>query len=360
MKSVIYTDFFFFLPLFMSFFYYWLLFFRFSFFSILNKKLYNETITTSSSNYSLTNVFLNKLNFIFLFSFFLYFSVYAGYEDNFWWNHFYVSNFNINLISLFFFIFSLFFFFISFFFKVIENVKNDYFFSLLLLVTFSVYIYLSNTFFTFLFLLECVSTTIFFKFISSKVWNDNQFSDIDLKQSSSFKKYINMLFFQFWSTFFSTVVLFFFLIYLVLSFGSTEWFIINYLFLTKLNFFSNVETIFFFFIFSFFLFSFFIKIGFTPIHLYKIEVYKGLTFLSIFFYTTIYFFIYFIYFLLLMFFLFNSMSTYFLYFILFVSLLSFFFLIVFMFDINYSKSFFAFSTICNSLVFLFISIISLI
>jgi len=307
----------------------------------------------------LSNGFINKVNFSSLILLFFYFSSYRGYEENFWWSHFYVSNFNLNLITLFLFVFIFFYFSISCFYRVHENLKNDYFFALLFLSLFSLYIFFSNTFFTFLFFLECVSTTVFFKFISSKIWNDSSITDVDLKKNVSYKKYLNMIFFQFWSTFFSTVVLVFFLIYIILNFGSTEWFILNYLFETKFNYFSNAEMYFFFFIFSFFLFSFFIKIGFTPLHLYKIEVYKGLTFISIFFYTTIYFLVYFSYFLLFLFFYFNSFSNFIFTFLLFVSLFSFIYLIVFMFDINYSKSFFAFSTISNSLVFVLIALIAI-
>ena len=337
-----------------------LFFFKVNFFSLLNRKFNNEITNLYGIDYKIANNFINKLNFFSLYFFFFFLYIFKGYESFFWWNHFYINNFNLNLIILYLFLLIFIYFSINYFFKIYENVKNDYFFGLIFLSLFSFYIFFSNTFFTFIFILECITMTVFFKFIASKLWVnfDNDFKLLNFKKNISYKKYLNMLFFQFWSTFFSTVIIFYFLIFLVFNFGTTEWFIFNFLFEIKNSLFFWKDFIFSFFIFSLFFFSFFLKIGFTPLHLYKIEVYKGLSFLTIFFYTVIYFFLYFTIFLIFIFFYFNSFYNYVYIYFLIIFFFSFIYLIIFLFDINFSKSFFAFSTISNSLIFFLISIIS--
>ena len=353
-----YIDYIFFLPFITILGFYWQFFFKVNFFSVISKKLKNELIKIYEINWKLVNNFINKINYISLIYIYIYIFLFKGYEEYFWWNHFYTNIFNLNLIEFYFLLFIIFYFSISCFFKIYENLKNDYFFALIFLTLFSLYIYFSNTFFTFIFILECISITIFFKFISSKIWVIDNFQKLDLKKNISFKKYLNMIFFQFWSTFFSTIIIFFFLIYLIFNFGTTEWFFFNFLFELKYNFFFNSDFLFSFFLFSFFFFAFFVKIGFTPLHLYKVELYKGLSFITIFFYTTIYFLVYFTFFLLFIYFYFNSFFNYIYIFFLFIILFSFIYLIMYIFDINTSKSFFAFSTISNSLIFFLLSISS--
>lgn len=104
--------------------------------------------------------------------------------------------------------------------------------------------------------------------------------------------------------------------------------------------------------FLIFIISFFFKIGMTPVHLFKIEIYKGISFYTIFFYTIFYFFIYFIYFVLLIIMLLQSFNVYMWVSLLLLIILGLFFLVSYLFDITLIKSFFAYSTIINSLVFL--------
>ena len=102
------------------------------------------------------------------------------------------------------------------------------------------------------------------------------------------------------------------------------------------------------------LFGFFIKIGFTPVHLYKIEVYKGLPFFAIFFYTTFYFLVFFMFFIVLVLLYFDSFSMYWLYIIFFMMFSGFIFIISLLFGVNYTKAFFAYSSVVNSMSFLLI------
>lgn len=142
------------------------------------------------------------------------------------------------------------------------------------------------------------------------------------------------------------------LISYIYLYGTTEWFTINLLNNFNLN--SNLYNINNFILSFILLFGFFIKIGFTPVHLYKIEVYKGLPFFAIFFYTTFYFLVFFMFFIVLVLLYFDSFSMYWLYIIFFLMFSGFIFIISLLFGVNYTKAFFAYSSVVNSMGFLLI------
>lgn len=164
--------------------------------------------------------------------------------------------------------------------------------------------------------------------------------------------YLNMIFFQYWATFFSSVLIVFSFISYIYIYGTTEWVILNLLsfFSIDLNFLDYNN-----FILSFvLLFGFFIKIGFTPIHLYKIEIYKGLPFFAIFFYTTFYFLVFFLFFILLILVYLELFYIYWFYILFFLFLIGFMFIISLLFGVTYIKAFFAYSSIVNSVSFVLI------
>jgi len=98
-----------------------------------------------------------------------------------------------------------------------------------------------------------------------------------------------MLFFTYWTTFFSSVLFVYSLLLLTYYFGTTEWYIINFIIRTNSVALSSNFSKSFGFISLLLLIAFFLKTGLTPLHLYKLEVYKGMPFLSIFFYNAFYF-----------------------------------------------------------------------
>jgi len=273
---------------------------------------------------------------------------------SFWWNHFKVNNLALYLILL--------LAVVNYLFLIVANntsllntfVKMDYIFALMNLNNFMPIIFLTNTLFTFLFVLEFVSVVVFYKFVVSKVWTikDNTNVNNFLLFRNLPNYYLNMMFFQYWSTFFSSVLIVFSLISYIYLYNTTEWFLLNLLnnislqsgslFINKLNSLILIFVL---------VFAFLIKIGFTPIHLYKVEVYKGLPFFAIFFYTTYYFLVYFLFFILFILVYFNSFSVYWFYVLTLVIIVSFFFILSLLFGLNYLKSFFAYSSIVNSLAF---------
>lgn len=100
------------------------------------------------------------------------------------------------------------------------NYSREYFFSIINITLFFPFLFFANNLYSFLFLLEFLSTLIFYKLVVSKI---NQKPLINLEKNIFFsKKYISMLFFQFWITFFSTITLFYFFNQILLMVGSSD------------------------------------------------------------------------------------------------------------------------------------------
>ena len=221
-------------------------------------------------------------------------------------------------------------------------------------------IFFSNNIFSFFFLLELNSCIIFYKLVVSKLWYFNLDNNFYKFNKIFSKSYLNLIFYQFWVTFFSTVLIIFFIININFIFGSLNWSLLNYIIYSNnnINFFLN--NFFLFFLSLLFLFSFLLKIGVSPFHFFKIEVYKSIPYLSILFYTTYYLSV-FLFFLLYFFSslylgLFNYVWIIFLFILIIGSIL----LISLIFDINLIKSFFAYSTIINTVNFILLMLSNLI
>lgn len=100
---------------------------------------------------------------------FIYIYTFKGISTSIWWQHFKLTNLNLSLILLLLFV-NLLFIFICQNLTVLNNfVKLDYFFALINLSNFLPLIFLSNTLFTFLFILEFTSVIVFYKFVVSKL-----------------------------------------------------------------------------------------------------------------------------------------------------------------------------------------------
>lgn len=287
------------LPFLIVFFYYWIFFFKLNFYAVRQKNLNYDTITKTNLIKKLHFSFPLKFGLSLSFLLIITLHCLRGQVDVFWWNHLILNNFNCYLL-FFFFIFNL-FLLIFIYFLSYNNISYspDYFFSIINLSLFLPLLFISNNIFTFFFFLEVNSCLIFYKFVSSKIWYKNNFNlfNFDISKFNKLvpKNYLNVLFFQYWATFFSSVLILFFFMNLIYLFGSTEWGYLNFIIHQELEI-KYLNNNFYYFIFCFiFLIGIFLKIGLTPFHLFKIEVYKGIPFLSIFFYTTYYFLIYFIF-----------------------------------------------------------------
>jgi len=243
------------------------------------------------------------------------------------------------------------------------NYNSDYFFSIINLILYLIIVFLVNNLFSFFFVIEVISIFFFYKFAISKVWQINKNTKIKENKTKNNKflpkNHLNMLYFQYWSTFFSSVLIFISLINIFLFFGSNNFFMVNFYFLinNNISYISNIKNLLLIIIPLFV--GFFIKIGLTPFHLYKLEVYKGLPYISIFFYTTFYFLSYILFFILLLTHYINSIVFYWSFLLFSLLLLGTLYICSLLFDVSYIKSFFGYSTIINTVNFLMLVLIIL-
>ena len=360
MLNLYFYNYFFFLPFFTFFYFFWIFFIKNNFYTVRLQPSSNDLLKHSSLIKKINYNFFIKWSFILYIYFFLFFYFIKIDFNLFWFNHLKINNFILNVVLV--------IMFLSLFVLLcIKNVNNsninysiDYFFSIFCLIVFIPLMFFSNTLYTFIFILEVNSLLILYKFAVSKfIFKET------LKNNSNYLTrrlpfyYLNMLFFQYWANFFSSILLFVSVFNFIFLFGSSEWIAFNFLNYVNYNIYYFNNLVFFFVLWVSFFIGFFLKLGFTPIHLFKIEVYKGLPFISIFFYTTIYFLSFFLFFILFVIYFVNSFKIYFyfLFFIFFITGLLY--LIFLLFDINLIKSFFAYSTIVNVLSFFSILLSSL-
>lgn len=285
------------------------------------------------------------------------FTVYTSHGKNalVLFNHFNMNNFTIFVLYIFLIVSFSIFLLLKLVFKKTNLAKSvDYLFSVNNLVILLPYLFFINTVFSFLFFLELVSVALLYKLISSKIWfkgtahNKNMVNNIP-------QSYINMIFFQYWVTFFSTIFIIYFYINIFYLYGTSDWYIMQYLSVVTLDN-SLVFGLYQKLTISVFIFSILFKLGITPFHLFKVEVYKGIPFLSIFLYTTYYFTIFFSFFLYFLSDFIGALVTH--YYILFV--ISLFvgtvYTVVLLFDVSVLKAFFTYSTVINTIGFLIVFI----
>lgn len=298
-------------------------------------------LSQSSGSFFLCFLILLNTVYPFILNFLLF---QKGWTLTIWSSHLIFNNYNLYLIT---FTLSITFYIIYIFYNIFFqqiNFYKDYFFSITKLILTFPYLFLVNNFFAFIFILEYINTIIFYKLISSKI---NKTDSSLHKNFFPSKKYINVIFFQFWSTFFSNMFFFYFFIYMLYKIGSTNWYFLNFITMIPTNFLS-FEWIQLMFLSLIFMLSVFLKLGSAPLHLFKVEIYDGLPLISILFYTTYYvsvFFIFLLYFFShLCFSMYVYTIAYLIYFIIFGLVY-----VVFnsIFNIQLLKTFFAYSTILN-------------
>jgi|LakMenE18May11ns_1017448.scaffolds.fasta_scaffold9957546_2 NADH:ubiquinone oxidoreductase subunit 2 (subunit N) len=341
-----------------------ILIFLFSFWVIFLKLINNTNLTNTNieKNKRVPNVNTPKQNYFFIlvecylvgaFFLFLFFWLLRGRNSSLLFNHFIFTEFHIR-VFLFFLVTSFSFYFIL---RATGLSKTDYpidfFFSLLNMVIFLPLLFCVNNFFTFLFLLELISCFSFYKLVASKIWYKKHLIESPLITVNNEKPnlYINMIFFQYWITFFSTVLILYTLLNIFYTCGSTEWVFFNFVKTTSLTL-QPTDDLDSFFLSAVLVCSVAIKLGVSPIHLFKVETYKGIPYLSILFYTTYYFIIIFFMFLCLLDESFLSLVNFYYYLIIFILFIGLVYITSLLFDVSYLKAFFAYSTVINTIGFL--------
>lgn len=160
-----------------------------------------------------------------------------------------------------------------------------------------------------------------------------------------------MVFFQYWVTFFSTIFIIYFYIGAFYIFGTTDWYLIQYLnrsSLSENDIGNNLLRV----LVIVFILSTLFKLGITPFHLFKVEVYKGIPFLTIYIYTTFYLIVFFLFFLYLLSDFLNCFTNQFFFLLSFLLFCGVIYVTALLFDVTLLKVFFTYSTIINTLGFL--------
>lgn len=339
----------------------------FIWFFFIKNNFYYVRINPGSNDILKNSNFLKKVNYNFFTNFFisifLYIILYIFFFKFdyllFWFNHLKFNNIILNLVIVLFFINFIMINIIKFYKNKNINFNIDYFFALFNLSIFIPMMYLSNSMYTFLFLLESNSILILYKFSVSKYFFKSPKENDKFKfLKNTPKHYINMLFFQYWINFFSSIILFVSVFNILLLLGTSEWFLINVLNKFNFNIYYNDNFYYNFFLYFIFILGMFFKIGFTPSHLFKIEVYRGIPLISILFYTVYYFMSFFLFFVVMFFYYINSFRLFIWFFLFIFIIFGLIYIITLLFDINLLKTFFAYSTVINSLTFIILLFVS--
>lgn len=351
MLRLLIADYQFFLPITINIFIIWNIFFKNNLAFINKKNNWDKSISIKNIILQQNPVFFLKLSIVLNILQLIYFITYNGFNSTFWWSHFKLNNYLIYIYCLVI-LFNILFLYISNkHIKLTNQYSIDYIFSIINITLLIPIIFITNTLFTFFFIIELVSCCIFYKFILSK-FNFSSIHNKDTYFSIYSKNYINVLFYQYWSSFFSSILLVFSIYSLYSLTGSSEWSVVNFILESNKNIcYINNDIIIILLSIIIFL-GFIIKLGVAPIQLYKIEIYKGIPFLSIFFYTTFYFLIFFLYFSLIFIYYLSSLSNFMWILLMLIIVFGILYIITLIFDVNLFKSFLAYSSIINSTSFL--------
>lgn len=218
-------------------------------------------------------------------------------------------------------------------------------------------IFMTNSFFTVIFIIEVLSTLVFLllttsTFSSTFFYKNTNFDSRFFLQSLMPYTFLNSIIFLFWVSLLSSLNLFVFLIYVATSLMTFDWFLLEHVFLYIISTttFSEIFTI--GLMWFFLIFSIFLKCGIAPLFFWKPAFFKGIPMVSIMFYII---FFYFFLFIFLIYFLIIYLHELFYYYsiILFTFVISgLIMLLSIICESFYLKTFFAVSSILNSLLVL--------
>ena len=186
----------------------------------------------------------------------------------------------------------------------------DFVFAVSLFFIFGPIAVFANSLLTFFFFLEFGSLLTIFLLVSSREY-------FCLKHGAQANSYFNSIFFQFWASFFSSILLMYGVINFFFMFGTTEWAFLNFFLQHSTSFSGVLATWQLYYSVYLLVFALFIKMGISPFFFFKIEIYKGLPLVVIFFYSIIYFFFFlclyffFFYIIFMLFFFFWLCQVYF-------------------------------------------------
>lgn len=279
--------------------------------------------------------------------------------DSFFWLNLKLSNFNLKLIILINLLLLYSVYTIYELIKTSNKYKMEFIVALCSISLISPLLFLSNNLISFYFIIELIVLTVFYQFINNKNDFKKKFSINNLYSIFS-KSYVNLIFYNYWVSFFSSVFILYVLILILAITGLNDFFALNYMFTFMLNYNTLNNTLLLYILIFILFFAFILKLGISPLQLYKVEIYKSISLLNILYYTIIYFLFFFVFFILLFIYYLSSLHTITAIILLFFVIISSLYLFSFIYDINMIKVFFSYSTIINSLLFIILLMYSII
>lgn len=216
-------------------------------------------------------------------------------------------------------------------------------------------LFLLNSIFSTIFVIEVLSTILFLLIITSNYSTTFYYNLTNLSKGVYLQQifphsYINSLLFFFWVSLIASLNLFLFIILLFLKINSFDWFLIEHIFnyiCVSSNFIDVVSISIPWFIF---IFSVFTKCGLVPFFFWKPIFFKGLSFHMLYVYVCYFYFIFFIFLIHLFTVYFSEIFYYFIFIIYIILLFSILFLFIFLCESYYIKIFLAMSSILNSIL----------
>jgi hypothetical protein len=285
-----------------------------------------------------------------------------GPISSLWYSHLIVDNlqFKINLAVIFLFLLILYLLNLN-----IVYISTNIYDFLIVFINLFFWIYLlfyANNLFTIIFFFEILAVLIMLLSSSSLFYNNlylkkiNFFNNLYTSNNLPFYQVASLIYF-FWISFISSVNLFFYLLFFIYYFNTIDLFFLEFVVNYLKIFFNLFDFITYFFIWFGFIFCIFLKCGLVPFFIWKPNFFKGLSYIYLYIYITFYYFFLFIFLLLFFIYYFLELFNLFIYINLIILVIGLLMLVSLLFNLTYVKSFFAISSILNTL-FIFITLLS--
>jgi hypothetical protein len=277
-----------------------------------------------------------------------------------WFSHIFFSYFHYKLFYFLLIIFSFMLILYHSFFYFSSREIYDFFIVIYHLFLWSIFLFSANSVLTIIFFIEILSTMVFLLIVTSNFSTVYFYNNLNLNLHTYFHKtlpstHVNSLIFFFWTSLIASLNLFLFLILFYTQFLTFDLNLIEFLYFnfTTLNNFNDLISA--MLIWFNLLFCIFLKCGLVPFFFWKPTFFRGISIHGLSFYILFYYFVILLFFVNL---LSNSLNSLFHSFILvniLIFILGFLILILILCESYYLKTFFAFSSILNSL-FVFLAL----
>lgn len=156
-------------------------------------------------------------------------------------------------------------------------------------------LFMVNTVFTLMFVIEVLSTLIFLLlttsvFSTSFFYKNINFDILNFFSHSTPLTFLRSILYFFWVSLVSSLNLFVFLIYLYKFVMTFDWFLLEYVFFYFISVSNSTSVLRFGISWFFIVFSLFLKCGIAPLYLWKPTFFKGLSTLTLLFYISFFYF----------------------------------------------------------------------